>query len=100
MLGSVKLDAAAVVALATLLTAIGIACFAISVWSSRTSPFSIKRTDVTLGGGSRTEVSKPLVFAIGTIICLTLAAGLLAFRNAEPPKGSAIENKIPTNDKK
>jgi ABC-type Fe3+ transport system permease subunit len=81
MLGSLKLDG--VVVLATLLTLIAMICFWIAVRSSRTSPFSIKRTDVSLSGGSRTEISKPLAFAIGTILCLALAAGLIAYRSTD-----------------
>jgi hypothetical protein len=98
MLGPIKLDTtASIVALAALLTLIGIICFAITVWSSMTSPFSIKRTAVTLSGGNRTEFSRPLVFAVGAILCLALAAGLLGYRNVgvrqEQTKGSANGNK-------
>ncbi len=62
-----------------ILTAAGLVCFMLTVFSGWREPFSIERTAVTLGGGSRIQLSRPMMFAIGTIICFGLAALLMLY---------------------
>jgi hypothetical protein len=76
-----KLEAIAVIALAALLALVGVVCFGAMIWSSRKKPFNVKRTGLTISGDNRMEISEPLLFAIGTALCLGLAVGLIAYRN-------------------
>jgi len=91
-------EALVLVSMAALLAAVGIVCFVIAIWSSRSKPFTVKRTNLTLSGDNRTEISKPLVFAIGAVLALGLAAGLIIYRPGsakEGPQSTASESSKP-----
>ena len=61
------------------LSAAGSICFLLTIVCGWREPFSIDRTATTLGGGNRTQVSRPMVFAIGTLLCFGLAALLMLY---------------------
>jgi hypothetical protein len=65
--------------LVVVLAALGIVCFLLTIVSGWREPFSVERTAVTLGGGNRIQLSKPMMFAIGTVACFALAALLMLY---------------------
>jgi hypothetical protein len=65
--------------LVVVLAAAGSICFLLTIICGWREPFSIDRTATTLGGGNRTQLSKPMVFAIGALLCFGLAALLMLY---------------------
>jgi hypothetical protein len=64
-----------------LLILLGLVCFVLTVVWSRKGDFSIDRTCITIAGGSRIEFSKPMVFAIGAVLCFAIATALMLYGN-------------------